>query len=399
MQLFNINSEIKPLKKVLLHRPGRELEHLTPEWLKQLLFDDIPWLSKAREEHDEFKKLLEGNGVEVLYLEDLVVESLISTEVKESFVDDFIKESKIYSKKTVSKVKKYLLSLAPLDMVLSMMSGIPKSTIKVDGEYSLKELVQDYPFLCDPMPNLYFVRDPMEIIGDYVAINKMSNNVRERETLFGEYIFKYHPVYKNQKKIYSRLDLPCIEGGDVLVLNETTLAIGLSERTDTDAVELLANRLFKKSKFSTIIAINIPKKRAFMHLDTILTQVDYDKFMIHFGFLNNNQIFVIKKGSDSKLIIKEHNDKIEKVFSSVLEKEIKMIPCGGASNIHSNREQWNDGANTLCISPGKVIVYARNERSNALLEKNGITVIKLEASELSRGRGGPRCMRMPLLRD
>ena len=220
MSKLNVTSEVGKLKKVLLHRPGLELEHLTPKWLNQLLFDDIPWLDKAQEEHDEFRNILVANGVEVVYLDDLVVEALADKQVKNSFINQFIKESSVHNKNTIKKLKAYLNSLSLSLMVKETMAGIPKTKLEGYRLTSLKERIDDYPFLTDPMPNLYFTRDPFSVIAGGVTINKMFSNVRQRETIYAEYIFKYHKQYHNSPQFYSRYFDSSIEGGDILVINE-----------------------------------------------------------------------------------------------------------------------------------------------------------------------------------
>ena len=409
MNVINVKSEIKPLKKVLVHRPGKELLNLTPESLSRLLFDDIPYLPVATEEHDEFVRIMKDNGVEVVYLEDLMTEVLDQVpEVKEQFIKQFIYEAGVRTPKYRGLLYDFLNSYeSNRQLVLKTMEGIKLSEILISKARRGKSLVdmiqEDSSFVADPMPNLYFTRDPFASIGNGISLNKMFSVTRNRETIYAEYIFGYHPEYKGLvDKYYDRYEAFSIEGGDILNLNEKVLAIGISQRTSPDAIEILAKNVFKdpNAKIETILAFNIPDCRAFMHLDTVFTQIDVDKFTYHPGIMDTLQVFEIKKGdSEDELNVKEKNSSLEKILEEYLERDITLIPCAGGDKISSEREQWNDGSNTLCIAPGVVIVYDRNNITNEILRQNGLRVLEMHSAELSRGRGGPRCMSMPLIRE
>jgi arginine deiminase len=408
MSLLNVKSEIKELKKVLLHRPGRELENLTPKWLNQLLFDDIPWLDLAQKEHDAFADIFRKNGVEVLYLVDLVAEALeTSDDVKNQFINQFIEEAAITSDTLKLLIFDYLKSMkVTKEMVSTTMAGIRKDEVPNFTKRTLSDHIRDYPFVTDPMPNLYFTRDPFSIIANGVSISKMFSVTRSRETIYGEYIFKYHPIYGSKEipHYYNRQMVPTLEGGDILVLNDKILAVGVSERTHPAAIERLAKNLFyyNKTDFEIVLAFDIPKSRAFMHLDTVFTQVDYDKFLIHQELRHEIKAYEVtrSKTHKEKLDVLPIEGKLDDILSKYLGRKITLIPCGGEDDpVASDREQWNDGANTIVIRPGEVIVYERNHITNSLLEKNGIKIHKMPSSELSRGRGGPRCMSMPFERE
>jgi arginine deiminase len=234
----------------------------------------------------------------------------------------------------------------------------------------------------------------------------MYSVTRNRETIYAEYIFTYHPEYKDQVELYyDRYNPYHVEGGDILILNDHTLAIGISQRTQAQAIDQLAKNLFKNpnSKIDTILAFNIPSTRAFMHLDTVFTQIDVDKFTYHPGIMGTLQVFEIKEGndpnSDEDLNVKEINDTLENILEKYIGRPIVLIPCAGGDKVSAEREQWNDGSNTLCIAPGVVIVYDRNNITNDVLRKHGLKVLEMPGAELSRGRGGPRCMSMPLVRE
>ncbi len=403
---LNVNSEIGELKTVLLHRPGRELENLTPKWLTQLLFDDIPWLDLAQKEHDAFADVFRKNGVEVLYLTDLVAESLaVSMGVKKAFINQFIEEASVTSETLRDKVFDYLMSIEDNKSLVEItMSGIRKQQIPNFEKRTLSDYIRDYPFVTDPMPNLYFTRDPFSIINQGVAISKMYSHTRSRETIYGEFIFKHHPVYSdpNIPKYYNRQEIPTIEGGDILVLSDCVLAVGVSERTHPTAIEKLAKNLFynHKTNYEVVLAFDIPKQRAFMHLDTVFTQVDENKFLIHHDMKNVLKAFELRRHPErpNKLKVTPVEGDLDQILSKYLGKEIELIPCGGDDSVAADREQWNDGANTIVLRPGEVIVYERNHMTNALLQKHGVKVHAIPSSELSRGRGGPRCMSMPFYR-
>jgi len=394
---INIYSEIGVLKTVLIHRPGEEIENLIPEYLERLLFDDIPFLKVARQEHDNFAKLLQVNGVETLYLEDLAVDAVKDPHVKELFLNEVIEECGINETKIIRSLKKYLGSMSGMEMIGKVMAGIRKKEIEI------KEYYDEYPFIMDPMPNLYFTRDPFACIGSGISLNSMKTKTRRRETIFGKYIFKYHPQLADSgiQLWYDRNDVYNIEGGDELILSKEVIAIGNSERTDKEAVINMARNIFKQGgSFKIILIVDIPKTRAFMHLDTVFTMIDYDKFTVHPGIEDSLRVTAITYDRKNKEVItKEENGSLEKVLSKYLRKDITLIRCGGGDKVISGREQWNDGSNTLAISPGKVITYERNYVTNEILDKNNITVLQMPSGELSRGRGGPRCMSMPFYRE
>ena len=401
---INVKSEIKPLKKVLLHRPGKELLNLTPNTLEELLFDDIPFLKVAQEEHDYFAQILRDNGVEVVYLEDLTAEVLASDPaLREQFLNQWIEEAGIRTDRYRTIIFDYMQTNFPdaKEFVMKTMEGINLTELHTDASNSLVDLVSESSkMVVAPMPNLFFTRDPFASIGNGVSINRMYSVTRNRETIYAEYIFNHHPDFKGTPEYYDRYGTFHIEGGDILNINEHTLAIGISQRTEADAIDAIAHNIFndETSPVDTILAFYIPNNRAMMHLDTVFTQIDVDKFTIHPGIMGPLTVFEITAEGEGIKVV-EMNDTLEEILAKYVGNPVELIPCGGGDRIAAEREQWNDGSNTLCIAPGTIVVYERNDVTNALLEQKGLNVIKMPSSELSRGRGGPRCMSMPLIRE
>ena len=405
MQGVNVKSEIGNLKKVILHRPGNELLNLTPNTLEELLFDDIPFLEVAQAEHDAFAGILREEGVEVVYLEDLMAEALdTDPALREKFLDQWIYEAGIRTDLYTQIIKDYINSeyAGTKDMVMKTMAGINLQELPQQHTNLLVDMVSDRTKLvCAPMPNLYFTRDPFNMIGNGVGINRMYSQTRNRETIYGSYIFNYHPDFKDVPQYYSRENTFHIEGGDVLNINEHVLAIGISQRTEPDAIDQLAHNVFgdETSTIDTILAFNIPVSRAFMHLDTVFTQIDYDKFTIHPGIMGPLTVFEITPDGNGGTKIRERDEDLESILTEYVGQPVKLIPCGGGDRIAAEREQWNDGSNTLAIAPGVVVVYERNDVTNKVLEERGVECIQIPSAELSRGRGGPRCMSMPIWRE
>ena len=402
-----VRSEIKPLKKVLLHRPGRELLHLTPDRLPELLFDDIPFLKVAQQEHDAFAQILRSNGAEVVYLEDLMAEVLkLHPEQTKPFLYQWLSEGNIKTRRWQDKLYEYLIgNFEGKALVEKTMEGITLKEMGGASAYSLQDLIAPADdLIVDPMPNLYFTRDPFASVGTGVFLHKMRFPTRCRETIYADYIFRFHPDFEGLvKRYYDRDGHANIEGGDVLNLTEDTLAIGISQRTSPDAIEEASRNLFAdpEAKIRTVLAFDIPSCRAFMHLDTVFTQIDYDKYTIHPAILGPLTVYEITPGvSDpTDLHIRRIDSKLEDILAKYTRTDhVQLINCGGDDLIASAREQWNDGANTLCIAPGKIVVYERNDVTNAILRDEGIQVLEMPSAELSRGRGGPRCMSMPIIR-
>ncbi len=397
-------SEIGRLRKVMLHRPGRELENLMPEYLDRLLFDDIPYLKVAQEEHDAFAACLRENGVEVLYLTDLVAQTIAIPDVRAELVEQFLDEADLTGHRIRDILKEYFADMEDDELVRTMMAGVRKSDIRGFETGKLADYLSfrsdDYPFLIDPMPNLYFTRDPFATIGTGVSLHRMHTVTRNRETLFGKFIFQYHPQYKNAPKWYDRGETSSLEGGDILVLSPQVIAVGISQRTEEDSIDKFAHTVLSVSEtFQKILAFNIPKTRSFMHLDTVFTMVDRDKFTVHPNILHEITVFVMEL-VDGKVRIQEEQGRLEDILKRHLGlSNVTLIKCGSDSPIDASREQWSDGSNTLAIAPGQVVVYGRNYVTNRILEEHGMTIHTIPCSELSRGRGGPRCMSMPFVRD
>lgn len=403
---IHVYSEIGKLKTVMLHRPGKELENLAPDILHRMLIDDIPYLKIAQEEHDAFAHVLRQQGIKVLYLENLLAESLTDEKVRRAFLDQLLDESSIKKQDPLHQLLlNYLQELLTKEMVKTVIAGIRKSAIH-NSTPSLADLAEDpdYPFYLDPMPNVYFTRDQQAAIGSGMTINRMTFRARRRESLFMETILKNHPDFKNATiPVWrDRYHHGRLEGGDELVLNNHVLAVGISQRTSATAITDLAHNLFDHSSYDTILAIKIPHNHAMMHLDTVFTMINYNQFTVHPFILDKAgkiDIYVLQPDDHNGVKITEKNDLVQVLKENLHLSELDLIPTGGGDPIAAPREQWNDGSNTLAIAPGEVVTYDRNYVSNDLLRKHGIIVHEIRSSELSRGRGGPRCMSCPLIRE
>ena len=391
-------------------RDGDELLNLPPDELERLLFDDVPFLEVAQQEHDTFAQILRDQGVEVLYLENLVAEVFDQVPgARAEFTDQYIAEAGIRGQHMPQIVREKLDSIEDnLEFVKKTMAGMTKSEIDMPltASTTLDSLVNsesESDLIIDPMPNLYFTRDPFAVVGEGVNLNRMYSVTRNRETLYGKYVFKYHPDYKDVS-LYFRRDCQFhTEGGDVLNINERTLAVGISQRTQAAAIDVMAQNIFwnSDSKVERILAFDIPVSRAFMHLDTVFTQIDVDKFTIHPAIMGTLRVYELTAGKNpGDVNIRLIEDTLEHVLEDATGvDQVKLIPCGGGDPIAASREQWNDGSNTLCVEPGKICVYARNTVTNDVLYKEGLDLLVVPSAELSRGRGGPRCMSMPFWRE
>ncbi len=399
-------SEVKPLKKVLMHRPGEEFLNLTPNTLERLLFDDIPYLKIAQQEHDAYANALRAEGVEVVYLVDLAAEALEAggRTVRKKFLEQFIAEAGVTSPKVAKHCFDFLNAIKDTkEMIRKCIAGIDISELKklgkVSGFYATRDTGR---MIIDPIPNLYFQRDPMATVGYGATLHKMWSVTRTRESIFMEYVYQYHPFYEDTKLYYDREEPYCIEGGDIQVLSKEVVAIGISQRTEPDAIADFARRLFKdkKNEFKYVLAIDIPDERSFMHLDTVMTQVDVDKFAVQDAIMDISTIYEISAGRGGEIEIVEIHQSLQKVLEKYLHlNKVELIKCGNGKRIDAEREQWSDGVNLLCVRPGVVIAYDRNYVTNQTLKKHGVKVIEIPSSELSRGRGGSHCMAMALVRE
>lgn len=396
----HIYSEIGCLRRVLLHRPGLELDNITPTNMYRLLFDELPYQRVAEEEHRAFSSVFENAGVEVFYLEDLFKDVLRDHDVRRAFLYDFLKETRV-GEAVAHDMVEILDNGDDLDKLISVVFGGWRFEDFDSFNVQLRELDRQRTLWFDPLPNLYFTRDPMSIVGSGVMINCMWSKSRDRETLIYQYIVNHHPMFHGLPRYLDRSSNATFEGGDILVLSPQVIAVGVSQRSDSSAVKTIArNILNADAGFEHVLAFIIPEQRAFMHLDTVFTMIDRDIFTIHPEVEGPLEIFDIRADKDGTLTAKSCGGHLEKVLKTYLGlSEIELIRCGGTSRIDAQREQWNDASNTLAIAPGEVIVYERNGVTNQLLREAGVILHEIASSELSRGRGGPRCMSSPLWRD
>ena len=381
---INVFSEIGKLKTVMLHRPGKELENLMPDYLERLLFDDIPFLEKAQAEHDAFAELLRSKDIEVVYLEDLAAEALINEEVRRQFIDQFLEEANIRSESAKEKVRELMLEIDDNEeLIQKAIAGIQKQEL--------------------PKYELGTSAASRVTMGHGISLNHMYSVTRQRETIFGQYIFDYHPRFagKEVPRVYDRSESTRIEGGDELILSKEVVAIGISQRTDAASIEKIARNIFEqKLGFKNILAFDIGEHRKFMHLDTVFTMIDYDKFTIHPEIEGGLVVYSITEKADGDIQITKEKDTLDNILCKYLHLDnVQLIRCGAGNLTAAAREQWNDGSNTLAIAPGEVVVYDRNTITNKALEEAGVKLNYIPGSELVRGRGGPRCMSMPLYRE
>ncbi|EAW2451565.1 arginine deiminase [Salmonella enterica subsp. diarizonae] len=403
MKSIHVYSEVGTLKKVLLHRPGEELNQLHPDYLQDMLFEDTPYLPVAQQEHDAFATALRDNGVEIVYMRDLFEKAMFTRKARVEFVGEFLEASNVPSLILKKTIEAYYLSKEGEVFTDAILQGVRRDAIKIP-ESSLANYIQsDYPFLVDPLSAIYYMRDNSISVGNGSIISRMSKKFRARESILLKYIHKYSGEF-DQSCIKYWLDEDVtygIEGGDVAVLSDKVVAIGCSERTTFGAIEHIAEKLFKSGFERVLVFDMVEKKRATMHLDDIMTMIDYDKFIINAMMNDREKVNIYQLTQENNhLQITPMNGSLKEIFEYVLAVDnVTLISCGRGDLVQGIREMWNLGANVLTIAPGKVIAFARNDITNQQLTELGIDVIRIPDSELVKGRGGPRCMSMPLYRE
>jgi arginine deiminase len=388
----------------MVHRPGVAIARITPADKEALLFDDVLWLERAQEEHDQFTDILRSRGVEVLYFEDLLSDILGDAAVREHLVETMITPARVG--REVAENLHALLRDAPVERVSDVLiGGILRSELDAWGiDDPFGNLgVERSPYELHPLPNLLFMRDNAAWVGSGLVNSVMATRARFYEPFLVRAIYDHHPRFADPDRTVWYGDgtdeaLPAtIEGGDVLVLSEETVAVGLSERTRSAAVEMLAHNLFDGSAVRNVVVVDLGKGRAVMHLDTVLTMVDHAMFNVFPGAVDGVNVEVIRPGANGSIEVEPY-DSLSTALSDALETRVEFVPKAGDA-IGGLREQWDDGHNTLAVEPGVVVAYERNRETNRRLREAGIEVLEFGAGELGRGRGGSRCMTQPILRD
>ncbi len=390
-----VASEVGRLRTVLLHRPGAELERLTPRNNDRLLFDGIPWVRRAQEEHDRFAAALTEREVEVLYLTDLLTEALEEAEARAEAIDLTVENLHLGDSLRGYLVER-LLDQSPEDLTKLLCAGLRNDEVSNAPSGLVTSLLPDDAFLIDPLPNLLFTRDSSVWVRDHAVLTSLAMPARSRETQLTGLIYARHPRFREVSRIPSAPH-EFVEGGDVLLMAPGVVAIGVGERTTPAGAEQLARRLFALGLAETVLAVPIVQERATMHLDTICTMVDVDKIVMYPNVADQLQAYTVR-GSGDGLSISGPEPFLAAVASAMGIEELHQIDTG-LDPVTAEREQWDDGNNTLAIGPRMAVAYERNTRTNRRLEDAGIEVVEISGSELGSGRGGPRCMSCPVLRD
>ncbi|WP_424210686.1 arginine deiminase [Streptomyces sp. BI20] len=403
---FHVDSEAGKLKQVILHRPGLELERLTPSNKDDLLFDDVLWVERAQEEHDFFAQTLRDRGITVHLFTDLLAETMKNSEAR-SLVLGRLFDEREYGPIATDRARNVYEGFDTEELTRHLVGGITKRELvdRMGRPRSVRvQVMDDEDFVIAPLPNHLFTRDTSCWVYDGVSINAMKKTARRRETVHFEAIYRYHPLFADrQYKVWNegQSSYPStMEGGDVLVIGNGAVLVGMSERTTPQGVEDLAIQLFKEGSAQRIVALDMPKGRAFMHLDTVMTMVDGNTFTKYAGLGMLPSYTIESQGAPDDLKVTRHApEEMHTVIANALGlDEINILtPRQGA--FAAEREQWDDGCNVLTIEPGVVVAYDRNVASNKYLEENGVEVIRVRGSELGRGRGGPRCMSCPIERE
>ncbi|SON51601.1 arginine deiminase [Vibrio tapetis] len=404
MSKLYVGSEVGQLRRVLLHRPERALTHLTPSNCQDLLFDDVLAVEAAGEEHDVFAQTLRDQNVEVLLLHDLLVDTLAVVEARNWLLTNQISDFR-FGPTFAKELRSHLEAMDNDTLATILLGGLAYSELSLNSSSMMPKLHQPLDFVIEPLPNHLFTRDTSCWVYGGVSLNPMMMPARQRETNHLRAIYRWHPIFAGQDfiKFFGNEDLHYdnanIEGGDVLVIGNGAVLIGMSERTTPQGVENLAAKLFKSGQAKKVIAISLPKHRSCMHLDTVMTHMDVDTFSVYPEIMRNDlETWCLTPNGPDDMTVKQVPSYIHAIELALGVEKLKIITTGGDS-YEAEREQWNDANNVLTVKPGVVVAYERNVYTNEKYDKAGIQVLTIPGNELGRGRGGARCMSCPIERD